>query len=71
MGTSTTYMLSPTLLWVLLAVTVGAWIVASWVLTYHWKTYTKNNRVVNRTLKIYYIVSICIFIVMGILIVTL
>lgn len=68
MDIATGYTLSSTLLWALLAILFGAWIVASWVLTYHWKTYTKDNQVVGRTLKIYYIVSICIFITTSILI---
>lgn len=68
MDTVTGYTLSPTVLWVLLALILGVWIVASWVLTYHWKTYTKNDVTVSKTLRTYYIVSICIFITAGILI---
>ena len=61
-------MLSPMLLWILLAIVFGGWVVVSWVLTYHWKTYAKGNRVISRALKFYYTTSILLFIVVGLLI---
>ena len=60
-----------TILWVALAILFGAWLVVSWVLSYHWRTYSRSSKPIKRASRIYYAVSLGIFIVSAILIASL
>ena len=70
METIAGYALSPTALWLLLAVVFGAWIVASWMLAYHWRTYARGSRGIRRVIIVYFSISFLIFIAASLLIVS-
>ena len=62
---------SPSALWTLLAILFGAWLVFSWVLRYHWRSYSAHSPATKRASWIYFTVSIIAFIIAAILIVSL
>ncbi|MCI0619797.1 hypothetical protein L0Y40_02055 [Candidatus Wolfebacteria bacterium] len=64
------YAISPTALWIVLAIVFGAWLVVSWILSYHWHTYTKGSHAIRRVMVIYFGVSLVIFITEALLIIS-
>lgn len=71
METLAEYALSPAVLWGLLAAVFGAWLVVSWILLYHWHTYAKGSGAIRRVMAIYIGMSLLIFIITSLLIVSL